>query len=52
MHDISEATTHADIQAAIARAHTLRSQAMTDGLRSLGRWLFRFRTAQVRPATC
>jgi hypothetical protein len=40
MYDVNEISTNADIQAAIERAHQIRSRAMADALRNFTRWVF------------
>lgn len=49
MHDIGEATTHAEIKNAIDRAHMLRSQALTQSFRSLWTRLWRPAAAPAQP---
>lgn len=49
MHDIGEATTHAEIKDAIDRAHKMRSQALTHSFRSLWSWIWRPAATPVQP---
>lgn len=55
MQDPRKAPTSAEIHAAMERAHTLRSQAMTEGFRAFGRWMKRARIAPASkpaPSAC